>query len=215
MPHIRRAALVFGSYTWIFALLFLIDLVSIINKMLTREELLFVDNMLFILLSLISIPFLVIKFGRNIWNKLRSTKYKSREAEKDFERWWNKRKEHSGQDINVVYGHTHLIDFWGKNEGSNLPTLLNIPSWIIVTKKNEIALEKVFRHAFLYIDEENCEFIGWDYRQKCPFLIPKQIIIERRENGDLTKLEPEIVEKLQEIGWPRDLVDKWMEYIPI
>jgi hypothetical protein len=58
--------------------------------------------------------------------------------------------------------------------------------------------------------------IGWDTRKKKPFLIPKDIIIERRESGNLTKLELyEIVEELQEIGWPQELIDKWMEYIAV
>lgn len=168
---------------------------------------------------MISIPFLIIKFGRKVWNNLRSTKYKPRDAEKGFERWWNKfskRKKNAHQNWNIVYGHTHIIDFWRKTEGSNILTLLNIPSWIRdSTKKREITREKVFRHAFLYVDEDN-EFIGWDTRKKKPFLIPKDIIIERRESGNLTKLELyEIVEELQEIGWPQELIDKWMEYIAV
>lgn len=215
MPHIRRAALVFGLYTWIFVILFVVDLVfeiitgfgGIANKI------------LFALLGMISIPFLIIKFGRKVWNNLRSTRYKPRDAEKGFERWWNKfskRKENLHQNWNIVYGHTHIIDFWRKIEGSNILTLLNIPSWVRdSTEKREITLEKVFRHAFLYINEDN-EFIGWDTRKRKPFLIPKEVIIERRESGNLTKLELyEIVEKLQEIGWPQELIDKWMEYITV
>lgn len=215
MPHIRRAALVFGSYAWIFVMLFLSDLVfetvtglgGIANKL------------LLVFLGIISIPFLIIKFGRNVWNNLRSTRYKPRSAEKGFERWWNKfskRKEYSHQNWNIVYGHTHIIDFRRRTEGNNILTLLNIPSWIRdSTKKHEITLEKVFRHAFLYINQDN-EFIGWDTRKKKPFLIPKDIIIERRESGNLAKLEPyEIVKELQAIAWPQELIDKWMEYIAI
>lgn len=94
---------------------------------------------------------------------------------------------------------------------------MNIPSWIRdSTKKRDITIENVFPHAFLYINDEDDEFIGWDTRKKKPFLIPKDIILERRESVDLTKLERyEIIEKLEEIGWPQELIDKWMEYIPI
>lgn len=215
MPHIRRAALVFGSYTWILVALFVVDLVL---EVITGFGSI-ADKILFALLSVISIPFLIIRFGRKVWNNLRSTRHKPRDAEAGFERWWNrfsKKGEHAHENWNVVYGHTHVIDFWRKVEGSNILTLLNIPSWIRdSTKKREITVEKVFRHAFLYINEDS-EFIGWDTVRKKPFLIPKDIIVERRESGNLVKLELyEIVEKLQEIGWPQELIDKWIEYITI
>ena len=55
---------------------------------------------------------------------------------------------------------------------------------------------------------------SWDTRKKKPFLIPKDIIIERRQSAFALELY-EVDEKLQEIGWPQELIDKWMEYIAI
>lgn len=216
MSYIRHAAFVFGLYTWVFVILFAVDLIF---ELLTGFGGV-ADKILFALLGTITIPLLITTFGRNVWNKLRSTRHKPRDAEKGFERWWHRfshRKECVRQDWNVVYGHTHIIDYWMKAEGNNVVTLLNIPSWVRdSTRKGEVFLEKVFRHAFLYIDEETDEFIGWDTRKKKPFLIPKDVIIARRESGDLTKFELyEIAEKLEEIGWPQELIENWMEYLTI
>lgn len=215
MSPIRRAALVFGPYTWIFVALF--------GFFLCFETITgfggIADKVLLAFLGMISIPFLIIQLGRKVWNSLRSTRYKPSDAEEVFERWWDrfsKRKEVALQNWSIVYGHTHTIN-WRKLERGNILTLLNIPSWIRdSTRKREINLEKVFRHVFLYINDEGSEFIGWDTRMKKPFLIPKDVITERRESGNLIRLELyEIVDKLREIGWPQELIDKWMEYIPI
>lgn len=216
MSPIRNAALAFGSYTWIFVILFAFD--SIFGTISGFRGA--ADIMLLTLLGAISVPFLIIKFGRNMWNKLKTVKHEPREAEKNLENWWNKfskRKEQNSQDWNIVYGHTHIIDFWRKLEGSNLLTAWNIPSWVRdSTKTSEINLEQVFRHAFLYIHDEGCEFVGWDTRKKKPFLIPKDVIVEKRENGDLTRLEIcAIGDSLREIGWPQELINKWVQYSPI
>lgn len=86
MPLIRRAALVFGLYAWIFVALFFIDLAFEIITGFSGIA----DMTLVALLGIISMPFLIIKFGRSVWNNLRSTRHKPRDAERGFERWWNK-----------------------------------------------------------------------------------------------------------------------------
>lgn len=84
------------------------------------------------------------------------------------------------------------------------------------TKTSKVNLEQVFRHAFLYIYDEGCEFVGWDTKKKKPFLIPKDVILEKRESGDLTELEIyEVEDNLREIGWSQELINKWMQYSPI
>jgi UDP-2,3-diacylglucosamine pyrophosphatase LpxH len=216
MSPIRNAASAFGSYTWIFVILFAADLIFETIGGFKGIA----DIVLFTLLGAISIPFLIIKFGRDVWNKLKTTKYKPRDAEKNVENWWNtfpKRKEQKSRNWNIVYGHTHIIDFWRKADGENPLTLWNIPSWVRdSTKTSKVNLEQVFRHAFLYIYDEGCEFVGWDTKKKKPFLIPKDVILEKRESGDLTKLEIyEIEDNLREIGWPQELINKWMQYSPI
>jgi len=215
MAPIRNAALAFGSYTWIFVILFFAGLFF---------EIFFgakgvADIVLFTLLGAISIPFLIFTQGRKGWNKLKTTKYKPREAENNLENWWktfSKRKEQN-RNWNIVYGHTHVIDFWRNADGDNSFAAWNIPSWVRdSTKRGEIQLEQVFRHAFLYIHDGGCEFIGWDTKKKRPFLIPKEVILEQRERGDLTRLGIyEIEDNLREIGWPQELIDKWMQYNPV
>jgi len=128
MSPIRNAALAFGSYTWIFVTLFVADLIFETIGGFRGVA----DIVLFTLLGAISIPFLIIKFGRNVWNRLKTTKYKPREAEKNLENWWNtfpKRKEQY-RSWNIVYGHTHMIDFWRKADGDNSLTVWNIPSCV-------------------------------------------------------------------------------------
>jgi len=45
--------------------------------------------------------------------------------------------------------------------------LLSIPSWVRNFKqKGKISLDKVLRHAFLYIDDETVEFLGWDTKKE-------------------------------------------------
>ena len=110
-----------------------------------------------------------------------------------------------------------MIDFWKKNDGQASLTVWNIPSWVRdSTKTEKINLEQVFRHAFLYIDDEHCEFVGWDTNAKAPFLVPKDVIMEQREGRDSINLEIyEIDAELREIGWPPELIEKWMKYVSV
>jgi UDP-2,3-diacylglucosamine pyrophosphatase LpxH len=78
MSSIRNVASAFGSYTWIFMILFAADL--IFETIGGSKGI--ADIVLFTLLGAISIPFLIIKFGRDVWNKLKTTKYKPRDAQK-------------------------------------------------------------------------------------------------------------------------------------
>lgn len=215
MSPIRKAALAFGSYTWIFVILFFAGLIF---------EIIFgvkgiADIVLFTLLGAIAIPFLIIALGRKVWNRVKTTKYKPREAEENLENWWKtfSNKKEQNRKWNIIYGHTHVIDFWRNTDENNPFAAWNIPSWVRdSTKRGEIQLEQVFRHAFLYIHDGGCEFLGWDTKKKKPFLIPKEVILEQRERGDLTRLEIYGIEdNLREIGWPQELIDKWMQYSPV
>ncbi|MEA1993146.1 MAG: hypothetical protein U9N35_01945 [Euryarchaeota archaeon] len=60
--------------------------------------------------------------------------------------------------------------------------------------------------SFLYIDDKGCEFFGWDWHKKRIFHIPKEVIITRRETGNISR---ETAEALAEIGWPEKLIEKW------
>jgi hypothetical protein len=209
MPLINNAAMVFGSYTWIFVAFFVIDISLVLSFGLGGLA----EGMMLLLLGAIAMPFLAIKFGRNIWNKFKTTRHKPEEARERVKSWWDKlSKQTSSEECNIVYGHTHTIALWSQNIGNGILRLFNIPSWIKdSTKKKRISREIIFRHAFLYIDDENIEFIGWDKRKKRPFLIPKDIVQTRQTKGDLTEIGiPDLETRLREIGWPQPLINKWL-----
>lgn len=228
MAPIRKAALAFGSYTWVLAALFAADLAF---------ETLggfrgIADLVLLVLLGAISIPFLIIQFGRKGWNSLKTVKYNPEYARMKALLWkkFPEGLDKKGQNITIVYGHTHAIDFWAEVAGGNILTLMNIPSWIRVFPKYsryripyswrrlQASIENELYHAFLYITEDGCEFIGWDDQKKKPYLIPKQLIQAKRECGDLGDhvylqylLENiDLIEHLIELGWPKPIIRKWV-----
>lgn len=223
MPQLRAAALAFGSYTWVFVILFLLDLIlSISSGALDLQGLL-----LLVLLACVSIPFLIIQFGRKIWNRIRTRKYDRKGGLEGFVRWWrrlSRDKARPEPQLNVVYGHTHLTDFVkSPDDLMNIidePTsfqgcLLNLPAW---SKDLSEEREEVLQAVFLYIDQEGSWFFAWDWGKHHPFLIPKQLIKLRREGMQVVKgrdsktgLVTGLIEesRLEAIGWPEPLIDEW------
>jgi UDP-2,3-diacylglucosamine pyrophosphatase LpxH len=210
MPYINNAATVFGAYTWIFVAFFIVDISLLFSIGFSGIA----DWLMLLVLGAVSIPFLIIKFARNIWNSLKSTKYKPEGAEKQLAKWWSgfSRKTDSG-DWNIVYGHTHVVGFWSQKLGNDSLTLFNLPSWVKdVSQKNGVLFEMVFRHGFLYIDDQSTEFFGWDTDKKRPFLVPKDVIQTRLQNGDANRVGYDVENELQAIGWPQKLIEKWLGY---
>ena len=210
MPLFNKVATVLGKYMWFFVALFVIDISMLIS--LGFDGL--ADWMSLVSLGAISIPFLAVRFGRDVWNNLKTTRYKPEEAEERLEKWWSKISEtEDAEELNIIYGHTHSIGFWSKDIGKDKLTMFNLPSWIRDhNKKNEISLENVFRHGFLYVDGETIEFVGWDTKKKKPFFIPK-ILVQERQQSELTIFETEQAYKeLLQIDWPPELIDKWFKY---
>jgi UDP-2,3-diacylglucosamine pyrophosphatase LpxH len=212
LPYIRQAAMVFGLYSWIFVAMFAIYVILFLSLGLSGAT----DWIILLLLGAISIPFLVTNYARDLWNSIKSTRHEPEKSVGRLEKWWKEcAKRVSAKNWNVVYGHTHVIEYWSKNVGDSSLTVFNIPSWVRDSKqKKKVSLENVFRHAFLYIDDKAAEFIGWDTREKKPFLIPNDVITERRLYGDLKHLDLEynVEESLKEIGWPEELIKKWIKY---
>jgi UDP-2,3-diacylglucosamine pyrophosphatase LpxH len=210
MPLINHAATVFGSYTWLFVFFLGLDLPLLFWRGFSNVA----DWIILLVLGAVSVPFLVTKFGRNVWNKLKSTKYKPQDAEVGLQKWWSPftGKSDSG-NWNIVYGHTHVIGFWSTKLGNAALTMFNLPSWVKdVGQKGEVSLDMVFRHGFLYIDKESIEFFGWDTEKKKPFLVPKDVIQTRLQNGDATRVGYDVETELKAIGWPQKLIDKWLGY---
>ena len=210
MPLFNKVATVFGKFTWVFVALFAINITVLFSIGFDGLA----DWITLLSLGTISIPFLVVRFGRDIWNNRKTTKYKPEEAENGVEKWWNIiSNTEEIEETNVIYGHTHSMSFWSKDVGKTKLNLFNLPSWVKDhNKKSGISLENVFRHGFLYIDEETIEFIGWDTQKKRPFFIPQNIIQERQmDNLTIFKMEQTYKDLLQ-IGWPPELIDKWFMY---
>lgn len=91
----------------------------------------------------------------------------------------------------------------GSDGGGSL-TALNVPAWVKdYTEKHRQKL----RAACLYIDDEDELFIGWDWSEKKPFLVPIEAVHERMKNGTISK---ETAKKLLSIGWPKAMVESWI-----
>jgi UDP-2,3-diacylglucosamine pyrophosphatase LpxH len=214
MPHFRDVAQAFGGYTWVFVAILILDVFSI----------LFTGNynlqslMILLLLTSISLPFLIIYFGRNIWNSLRTKKYKRKSGLDGFVKWWSHLQGKVNvpeNPMNIIYGHTHLTDHVDSpNELNNIlnikeisfnGTLLNIPAW---SKDLTLERQEVLQAVFLYIDNEGYKFFGWDWVSFKPFLIPKELIKQRRKNEVVVK-NAVIKRQLADIGWPDPLIEEW------
>jgi len=162
--------------------------------------------------AILGAPRIIYLYGRKIWNRLVGTRYNREASIRGLRRWWAKfseKKAVDSENLRIVYGHTHLADVilpeeLGAGGGVKL-TALNIPAWVKdYTEKHRQKL----RAACLYIDDEDELFIGWDWNEKKPFLIPVEAVYERRKNGFISK---DTAEKLVSIGWPRAMVETWAE----
>lgn len=232
MAPIRKAASAFGDYTWVLVALWLANFAiqAIVGTWGVAEI------VLTSLLTVIALPYVFMFFSRSVWNRLKTIKFNPQSVQKEYEekhqelwdRFSGKLKEES-EILNVVYGHTHTIDSWRKEEavetkeGEFILTQMevaNIPSWIKNIANGIESIENEISHVFLYITEIDSYFIGWDSIGKKPFLIPKDIIAEKRKRGNLAKFEKQygevlinhdnLEQKLAEIDWPRALIKKWM-----
>jgi UDP-2,3-diacylglucosamine pyrophosphatase LpxH len=209
LPYINQAANVFRYYSLIFVVLFVVDFVLLFSIGFTSIT----DWLMLLALGAFSIPFLFTQLGRNVWNSVKTTKFKPIDAEKGLVKWWSSFKgEIDPGEWNLVYGHTHVMGLWSKIIDDSSLTMYNLPSWVKDTRiKSGIYREEIFRNGFLYIDNQLIEFIGWDSEKKKPFFIPKNLILARRTNKDLREVDSNIETELQKIGWPQKLVNKWLK----
>jgi UDP-2,3-diacylglucosamine pyrophosphatase LpxH len=245
LSHLRTAS---NALTLYVPLLFGASLVSLL---LNEAGIVFFplgDVRIVSLLFLLTIPWICTSLARRIWNYCFGVKYKKYETMRNFTKWWKKafKDIKVPENINVVYGHTHYLNFllqeenikkredileflqeflkgWETEELSftelynrwlrkekieEKPTLVNISAWVKDlkgTEKDE-KYKNVMVASFLYIDEEGCEFFGWDWYEKRIFHIPKLAIIQRR---DLKCVDEKMAGALLELGWPEKLVTKW------
>lgn len=241
MMLFRKPALAFGNWTWVIVALFFMDLVSVLAGFGGIANI-----MLCALLFSISLPFLAFKVARPLWNKLRTIRYEpitARAAATDRrDKVWVNFGDLLDPErfLTVVYGHTHTIGIWeeyglwtetlSSAEGyeRHLMDILNLPSWVSnpsagkKSTSDEESIENEISNVFLYINENFAPlFIGWSAKNKKPYLIPDDVIFEKRENGNLSNFsgqygevlinDQNIEKKLKEIDWPEELIKKWMK----
>ncbi|MCD6467517.1 MAG: hypothetical protein J7L10_06330, partial [Methanomicrobia archaeon] len=212
-------------------LLFGISIVSaIINKLISNDKILVLGKPeIVVLLFFLTFPKLYMTFGRRFWSWFSGVKYKKHETIDNFTKWWklfignNKVPE----NLNVVYGHTHFLNYIPKKKTDakmyqfymdklrdrkipveTRPAIVNISAWMKDLTKKEPKYKNVMVASFLYIDDKGFEFFGWDWYEKRIFHIPKEVIIIRRELKE-NVIPKWMVEKLTEIGWPQNLIEKW------
>ena len=234
LPGIRSGALAFGRYGDLFiGLLALGIAVAVLNPILMQYfplsylglNLTFLDSVfsllsvfgnagLIFLWAILGGPRIFYLYGRKIWNRLVGTRYNREASIKGILSWWrrfSKGKTVTSRNLRIVYGHTHLIDavlpdelnkYNRKKERVNI-TVLNAPAW--VKDWSEKHRQKL-RAVSLYIDDEDELFIGWDWNQEKPFLVPIEAVIERREKGAVSE---EMAKKLLSIDWPQSMVKAW------
>ncbi|MEM3587988.1 MAG: hypothetical protein QXO71_11805, partial [Candidatus Jordarchaeaceae archaeon] len=155
-------------------------------------------------------------YGRKVWNRLVGTRYNREASIRGLRDWWrrfSRNKVVETKNLRIVYGHTHLTDvilpdelvsFRGKGGEVGL-TALNIPAWVKdYTEKHRQKL----RATCLYIDDEDELFIGWDWNDRRPFVVPIETVHERMEKGVVSK---DTGKKLLSIGWPKSMVELWTE----
>ena len=206
IAYMREAAMAFGNFTWIFVILFILGVIFIPLRWLSPSW------WMLILLALLAVPRIFIYIARPVFNAIKSTRYNRLDLNR-FKEWWSKfsnDKEYPLKNLNVVFGHTHLIDV--RHLKNPDVRLLNIPAWV-KDERSQKKREDVLRAAFLYIDEDGSKFIGWDWGKSTPFFIPEKVIEIRRQGRALTDEELRVIgwsrEKLMEIGWPVELLKEW------
>jgi UDP-2,3-diacylglucosamine pyrophosphatase LpxH len=142
---IRKAALVFGNYSFVLVGLFFASIALCIDGSGG-----FANVILTVLLGFFSVPFIFIKFARKVFNRLKTIKFDwmsaSESADQNIlDRVWSPEE---AKFLNVVYGHTHTIDDWThteeREEGfkEELMRIMNLPSWLRKPSKEKKSLSK-------------------------------------------------------------------------
>ncbi|UCD92862.1 MAG: metallophosphoesterase [Methanobacteriota archaeon] len=182
---------------------------------------------LLLVLALLWIPRLYMTVARPIYRKAVGRRYKRNGALEGFVSWWKRFRKLLAKtgDLGVVYGHTHIIDWFEtdpqRERGPELvgtekklsdiferlgwtrQALYNVSSWVSAKGKHE----KEIMATIFYADERGPLLLGWDWKSKHPFHIPFEFIRKRWKGQVLDESEISIAERL---GWPPKFVEKWL-----
>ncbi len=225
MAYIRDGAEALGAYSWIALIFFFIFLMGyLITKFVPIPSSFVIDFVLFrwkaditliknsflwgmltTVLGIFSIPRGLLSIARPIWNRIRKTRYNRKKALNGFLDWWtsySKNKKCDAKMLNIVYGHTHILDLIPLRQAYAITkraikevkppvdiNLINIPSWV-----DDTSLD-ILKDIALYIDKDGFEFVGWDSERKKPFIFSKLTIEKMVYYEPLDKEEEQIVEK--------------------
>jgi len=126
---------------------------------------------------------------------------------KGFLDWWkafSKRRRCDSKMLNIVYGHTHKLDYisirqayadakrsFKKSEFAPNIELINLPAWA-----HDAGQRDIIKDVFLYIDDDGFEFLEWDSEAKRPFLLPKPMVEAVSYPEALTKDELSYISEL-------------------
>jgi UDP-2,3-diacylglucosamine pyrophosphatase LpxH len=109
MAYIRDGAEAFGLFSWVLFICFLT--IPPLMLMLGLGSSVVYSTLL--VLGLLSSPRIITSIARPLWNKRHKAKYDRKRALKGFMNWWKRFSEGKtpvNGRLNVVYGHTHLLD---------------------------------------------------------------------------------------------------------
>lgn len=220
MSLIRDGAEALGYYSWVAFGIFVLFLVGYFVIKLGNIPLHFdlpflkwpvdmslINNsflwaMITTVMGVFALPRFIVTFARPFWNWIRPTRYNRTRTLDGFFSWWNsysKKKSCHTRTLNIVYGHSHIIDLisiqqayrlvspllkrrlWRMITGdqprsSTKINLINIPSWVReASQDNE-------KDVALYIDDEGFEFLGWDSEENRPYLFTNSTLEKFYQN---------------------------------
>jgi UDP-2,3-diacylglucosamine pyrophosphatase LpxH len=213
MSYIRDGAEAFGWFSWILfiCLLTIPALMSILG---------FGTSAVYstlLILGLLSSPRIITSIARPLWNKMHKPKYDRKRALKGFMNWWRRFSEgkitENGR-LNVVYGHTHLLDLLHYTKALGIVPrsralgilrksfakkdmlLINLPAWVRDSSEEG---KQVCQNVFLYIDESGFEFFGWDDKKGEPYHIPEWAA---ERIGDRKAFQKKEIDSVRKLGFP-------------
>ncbi len=180
-----------------------------------------------IALSLLWGPRFYMSWGRRIHRWVSGGRYKRKKSLRGLQAWWSdfQSQVRATNDLELVYGHTHFLDWIEVEPKSTLPpkrrreerdlvqsfqgsenqpqALYNISSWIQTGWQHG----RVMWATFFYVDEHGPLLLGWNSSRMRPFHIPFEFIRKQRtrEFGEREG------ERAAWLGWPYDRIRQWVE----
>jgi len=213
MSYIRDGAEAFGWFSWILLICF----PTIPAFMLMAGLQISAVYSTLLILGLLSSPRIITSIARPLWNKMHKPKYDRKRALRGFMNWWRRFSEGKTTEngrLNIVYGHTHLLDLLHYTKALGVVPrsralgilrrpfakenmlLINLPAWVRDSSEKG---KQVSQNVFLYIDENSFELFGWNDKKREPYHIPDWAA---KKIGDRKGFEKKEIESVRNLGFP-------------